>query len=75
MIGAMDRSQQQRRQRLVCIEFKHTLGGMLAAAVIFGLSLHPAFGSSIALREGSTDWMANAFAGEISQGVRCQHCI
>ena len=75
MIGAMDRSQQQRRQRLVCTEFMHTLGGKLAAAVIFGLSLHPAFGSSFALREGSADWMANAFAGEINKGLRCHHCI
>ena len=69
MIGAMDRGQQQRRHQLVCIKFRlvHTICVTLAAAVTIGLSLHPAFGSSIALREGSTDWMANAFAGETAK--------
>ena len=29
--------------------------------------MHPAIASSIALREGSADWSANAFAGETAK--------
>ena len=36
----------------------------LVSAVLVGTSMHPAIASSIALREGSADWSANAFAGK-----------
>jgi long-chain fatty acid transport protein len=39
----------------------------LVPAVILGACMSPALASSFALREGSTDWMANAFAGEAAK--------
>jgi long-chain fatty acid transport protein len=39
----------------------------LVPAVILGMCINPVIAAGIALREGSADWMANAFAGETAK--------
>src|SRR6476469_2871406 len=44
-----------------------TLCPTLLPAVVLSVCIRPVLASSFALREGSTDWMANAFAGEAAK--------
>ena len=45
------------------------MNALSGAAVLFMVvtSIHPAIAAAIALREGSADWTANAFAGETAK--------
>src|SRR4051794_57349 len=45
----------------------NALGRAIALTIAMSASIRPALASGIALREGSTDWMANAFAGETAK--------
>ena len=49
------------------VNLMYTLSRSLVPAVLVSASMHPAIASSIALREGSADWSANAFAGETAK--------
>ena len=45
----------------------NALGRAIALTIAISASIRPVLASGIALREGSTDWMANAFAGETAK--------
>jgi long-chain fatty acid transport protein len=62
-----DRNQQGRFPWCSSKSISRTLCRTLVPAVILGVCIRPVFASGIALREGSVDWMANAFAGEAAK--------
>ena len=45
----------------------NALGRAIALTIAMSASIRPVLAAGIALREGSTDWMANAFAGETAK--------
>ena len=65
---AMDKSQHSRFQwrspKSVLRAFCRTL---IPLVITLSADIRPVIASSFALREGSTDWMANAFAGEAAK--------
>ena len=63
----MYRSQQGRLHWCSLKSVWRTLCPTLLPAVVLSVCIRPVLASSFALREGSTDWMANAFAGEAAK--------
>ena len=49
------------------VNLMYAFSRKLVTAVLVSASMHPVLASSIALREGSADWSANAFAGEAAK--------
>jgi hypothetical protein len=62
-----DRTEQGRFPWCSSKSISRTLCRTLVPAVILSVCIRPVLASGIALREGSVDWMANAFAGEAAK--------
>lgn len=65
--GAAIRTMERSHQSDISHVAVSTIRLILTLAALSGVSIHPAVASSIALRDGSTDWIVNAFAGDTAK--------